>query len=606
MNLRPWQYWAGFAMSLLMVLLGVTWISATTLDLDRAQVEARRKATLEENVRLALWRMDSAIAPIVAAESARPYFAYRSFFDPSRGYEEMFDPMLAHEGLTPSPLLIGRPEEVQVHFQLDPSGGLTSPQVPEGGLKQLAAGRVDDASITQATSRLNALRPRVTQARLGQAVEPGAGWIDKNDFEIAQRKGGEAQQKAESEVPSFAQAVKNTAEFVSRSKVARQASSYSGYNDNLRATYDKAPAAPAFKNVDTDGGVIAEGSMTPVWVDGELLLVRKAVVRNRTYLQGAWLDWARVQSKLTAEIQDLLPNAKLMPVGAGDRGSEARQLAALPVRLDPGDLDLPPIEPSLTVVIILGVAWSGFLVAALAVGLLLLGATSLSERRADFVSAVTHELRTPLTTFRMYSEMLADGMVTDPAKQASYLDTLRRESVRLSHLVENVLSFARIERGRDDKKHERFSVRDTIRRFEDRLVDRATQAGMTLEIVEMTDSLDVEADSGAVEQVLYNLVDNACKYACNTEDKRIHVEATTRGRTVVVKVRDHGPGISKDDQRRLFSPFSKSAQRAAISAPGVGLGLALSRRLARSMGGNLSLASNRDGAAFALTLRRAG
>ena len=77
--------------------------------------------------------------------------------------------------------------------------------------------------------------------------------------------------------------------------------------------------------------------------------------------------------------------------------------------------------------------------------MLLLGALSLGKRRADFVSAVTHELRTPLTTFRMYAEMLADDMVPDPDQRREYLSTLLVESNRLRHLVENVLTYARLE-----------------------------------------------------------------------------------------------------------------------------------------------------------------
>ena len=84
----------------------------------------------------------------------------------------------------------------------------------------------------------------------------------------------------------------------------------------------------------------------------------------------------------------------------------------------------------------------------MAIGLVLGGALSLSERRGTFVSAVTHELRTPLTTFRLYTEMLDEGMVASGESQRNYMKTLRSEADRLGHLVENVLSFARLERGR--------------------------------------------------------------------------------------------------------------------------------------------------------------
>ena len=113
----------------------------------------------------------------------------------------------------------------------------------------------------------------------------------------------------------------------------------------------------------------------------------------------------------------------------------------------------------------------------------------------------------------------------------------------------------------------------------------------------------VRADTSAVERILFNLVDNACKYACSSSDKRIHLVIDRDGRFARLRVWDHGPGVSSEQIPSLFRPFSKSAHAAAHSAPGVGLGLALSRRLASRMGGELALdRSFRRGACFVLTL----
>ena len=115
----------------------------------------------------------------------------------------------------------------------------------------------------------------------------------------------------------------------------------------------------------------------------------------------------------------------------------------------------------------------------------------------------------------------------------------------------------------------------------------------------------VLANRSAVEQVLFNLVDNACKYAGAAADKRIHLGVASHGRLAAISVADHGPGLSAAVRRRLFRSFSKSAEEAAASAPGIGLGLALSRRLARDMGGDLRLDENAaSGAKFVLTLPR--
>jgi signal transduction histidine kinase len=350
----------------------------------------------------------------------------------------------------------------------------------------------------------------------------------------------------------------------------------------------------------------------PLWLGERLLLARRVSVDGREYLQGCWLDWAGIEKWLLADIRDLLPQGRLEPLGAKSTDPRARVLASLPVRLLPGALPsearpfLSPISLSLLI------AWACMLVAGVAVAVLLLGAVSLSERRAAFVSAVTHELRTPLTTFQLYSEMLAEGMVGDEAKRQHYLKTLCTEADRLSHLVENVLSYARLERGRPRGRAASIPLRDLVERVRERLARRAEQAGMTLalDVPEDASKLAVRADAGAVEQILLNLVDNASKYAADAADKRIHIEAVRspafRQSSVLLRVRDHGPGLSEDARCHLFQPFSKSAREAAHSRPGVGLGLALSRRLARDMGGDLALdPSVPDGACFVLSLPHA-
>ncbi len=278
-------------------------------------------------------------------------------------------------------------------------------------------------------------------------------------------------------------------------------------------------------------------------------------------------------------------------------------LASLPVRLVPGStIDEP--EPRWSPLrLSLWIAWACLAVAATAVALVLRGALALSERRGTFVSAVTHELRTPLTTFRLYTEMLDEGMVAGPDKQRSYLRTLRTEADRLGHLVENVLSFARLERGRAADGREVVAPAELLDRSVPRLAQRAREAGMELIVGPVDSRANIRVNVSVVDQVLSNLVDNAVKYASRAEDRRIHLDVAPAGRWLALSVRDHGPGLHPKAIRRLFRPFSKSAHDAAQSAPGVGLGLALSRRLARALGGDLRLHENRrEGATFTLTV----
>ncbi|MCA9268070.1 MAG: HAMP domain-containing histidine kinase, partial [Planctomycetales bacterium] len=176
---------------------------------------------------------------------------------------------------------------------------------------------------------------------------------------------------------------------------------------------------------------------------------------------------------------------------------------------------------------------------------------------------------------------------------------------RLSHLVENVLAYARLERGRKGGRRQHITVDNLLDRVAPRLGDRSQQAEMSLCVEADAAARDVvlDTDPQAVEQILFNLVDNACKYAQTSADRRIWLRAGVASGRGVLEVADEGPGISADFAAKLFQPFSKSAEQAAVSAPGVGLGLALCRRLAREIGGELRWQGGAPaGATFALSL----
>jgi signal transduction histidine kinase len=138
----------------------------------------------------------------------------------------------------------------------------------------------------------------------------------------------------------------------------------------------------------------------------------------------------------------------------------------------------------------------------------------------------------------------------------------------------------------------------------ERLASRAAQADLTIEVDvdPSTRGAAVIVDPAAVEQILFNLVDNACKYAVAGTDRRLHLTAVIHGRNAAIRVRDHGPGVPANLAREVFRPFSRPADNAHPNVPGVGLGLALCRRLAGSMKGDLLLLRRHDGAEFELRL----
>jgi signal transduction histidine kinase len=605
---RPLHIWSLFAVCAVVLLGAITWVTSTAVRLENAQSDAQRQAEFEEKARLALWRMDSLLTPLIVEESARPAAHYQALTP----FEE------------PSPLLNKLPPHALLYFEVLPNGAVISPSVAGGKQSKQLAAVTTTQLVEAASNRLGELK-----RLLAEPAVQGSAFVDlyngivlsnavvasatnfvpvtfTNPLLVANQNAEQAPQQAFNVKPSEilwqnaqAQGQRSSAEFHARNNVYQQAAQ-AGINANYGNQTATAP-----KSRLTPGGFSPQGPVTPVWLGSALILARGVNAVEGTTIQGVWLNWDQLKQTLVENIRDLFPNADLRTAPTTDDHG-ARRLAALPVEFIPGAMGRDSSLSWTSTRLALGFAWGCMLLAMVAVAVLLHGAVSLSERRGAFVSAVTHELRTPLTTFKMYSEMLADGMVPEETKRQQYLTTLCSEANRLSHLVENVLAYARLERGSARTRVERMNLGDLIERILPRLRERAERSEMKLVVDadELALGTVVHVDAAAVEQILFNLVDNACKYGAPlATEKLIHLEALPDGKFAMLRVRDHGQGISAESAKRLFKPFSKSAQEAAHSAPGIGLGLALCRRLSRSLGGDLRFVRNATrGACFELRL----
>jgi signal transduction histidine kinase len=281
----------------------------------------------------------------------------------------------------------------------------------------------------------------------------------------------------------------------------------------------------------------------------------------------------------------------------------ARTLAALPLQLDPGPLPPPPGEVGWTPLRVgLTFAWAAALVALLAVALGGWSLIDLSERRIRFVSAVTHELRTPLTTLRLYLDMLTNGLVRDEQQRAEYLRTLHAEADRLTRLVSNVLDFSRLENQRPNLVRAPVTVGALLEQIGATWQGRCQDGGKEL-VIEPAPEAALVTDAALLQQVLGNLIDNACKYSREAEDRRIWVRARVEGGRVAFEVEDRGPGVPVRERHSIFRPFRRGTS-ADVTAGGVGLGLALAKRWAELLGGKLTLASpsGAPGACFRVEL----
>jgi len=570
---RPWLIATVFMLCLAILLVAMGWVSWTVLELQHAETDARREAAVEERVRLALWRMDSALGVLIARESGRPYFVYRAHVSTNLPYNRLFDEPDDANADRASPLLTEDTPYVLLHFQVEPFGTLTSPQVTEHGRRaQSGATGVFD-------ERLEVLRSRVTPQWVRSTMASTRGVPAVQRIAAAPQDEVDRQQSSQMRI--------NAAELQARNRVSRQA------QQQRAAPPESIPSG------------ITEDLFRPVWREDMLLLLRQVSVGGESFIQGCWLDWESIQDWLKSEVADLLPDVRFEPIRDDSSKESTRALATIPVRLVPGQ---PPVEVSSEaspIRITLFVAWGCAVVAIVAVSVLLVGTLALSERRAAFVSAVTHEMRTPLTTFRLYTDSLKKGIVTDERKRARYIDTLSAEAGRLSHLIENVLAYARLERHHARQRAEPATLDVLLERVRPQLIGRAKLAGMELSVNAdaHVPSARVAVVPSIVEQILVNLVDNACKYAASADPPAIRLDVEVRGDLALLCVRDFGPGIARASARRVFQPFNKSSAAAADTAPGIGLGLALSRRLARSLGGDLVLDTSwTRGAGFELSL----
>lgn len=210
-----------------------------------------------------------------------------------------------------------------------------------------------------------------------------------------------------------------------------------------------------------------------------------------------------------------------------------------------------------------------------------------SALKSEFVANVSHELKTPLALVRMFAEMLQSGRVASEEKKQEYLDIIVSESERLSALIENVLDFARVERGRQAYELAEGSVGDAVTQAVGVYRHRAEREGVELTVDVEPGLPTARIDNRAIQLAIINYIDNAVKYAAGTG--AVAVKAALEGGSVVVRVVNRGPGVPPEDRERIFERFVRgtTARAHGLERPvrGSGIGLALVKHIAESHGG---------------------
>jgi signal transduction histidine kinase len=229
--------------------------------------------------------------------------------------------------------------------------------------------------------------------------------------------------------------------------------------------------------------------------------------------------------------------------------------------------------------------------------------TRLARQQQNFVSAVSHELKTPLTSIRMYGEMLKSGWADEQKKQM-YYEYIFDEGERLSRLIDNVLQLARLNNDGPTIAAESVAVSELLDVIRSKLSTQAERAGFELKFVIEPTATDavISADVDALTQVFINLIDNAIKFSGETSPKEIHVTARCPVSTsVVLAVRDYGPGIPPAAMKRLFELFYRPDNELTRTTAGTGIGLALVKQLVTAMSGRVDVKNQNAGAEFRLT-----
>ena len=237
-----------------------------------------------------------------------------------------------------------------------------------------------------------------------------------------------------------------------------------------------------------------------------------------------------------------------------------------------------------------------------------IGQIGLAQQQQDFVSAVSHELKTPLTSIRMYGEMLREGWADDEKKK-TYYDYIFDESERLSRLISNVLQLARMTRNDLRLELRPISLGELIDSINSKVSSQIESAGFSLSVAcnKELDGTVIQVDADAFSQIMINLVDNAIKFSDKNGVAKIEIGCQLqRSNTVQISVRDYGPGIAKDQMKKIFRLFYRSENELTRETVGTGIGLALVHQLTLAMHGKVDVVNCKPGAEFRVSFPVSG
>jgi signal transduction histidine kinase len=604
-----------------LVLGGLGWATSAAIRLERLEAFYERDEAEALRIERALRLMEAVVAPVLDQESTRPYEHFRPFYVPAGARDRTDGSDASERILVPSPLQnLKGPEWLLLHFQGSDKRGWVSPQLESGTGSAVPAGAIPATERSRQASAANwlaALRDRYSPVAILSMLEEAQG-ADIEGSETRRLPSGGAETR-QLQSTGFGDAD----DFYRRSAKLLQ------MQREHFPLYQCEPETVALENLDTSGndralhagGECVEVSptrMMPIWLDltldgrQQLALVRSVSVETQPIctLQGVLLDWERLRGVLEGEIRDIFPNGRVVPIKLSEYSERRPQhgvMQRIPVRLEANESAVGLAGATTSSWGGLAVAWAATLLALVAISYGTLKYISYSERRMQFVAAVTHELRTPLTSFQLYSDLLGEMTTEDGEKRRQYARTLGTESKRLARLVENVLAYSRVGDQAPRLSPQVVSPQSLLDSAVALTAEPCAATGKQIVIENRCPGeMALHTDPQLVVQILANLLENACKYSGDATDPRVWLSVSPDDGGVVFEVDDAGPGVPPRMRRAVFEPFRRGNSEPQRKSSGVGLGLSLSRYWAECLGGHLSLKkSARNGthySCFVLTL----
>ena len=523
-------------------------------------IDAATTTAIREDLENKAARLGARLENLRLQESVRPFFHYQTLYHDPRG---------ASQGLavTPSPLASGSPDPlVWAHFQIDESGLVTLPAVSER-FPELTS----DADLVAFCSILGELQNALV---LGQEPGHAAGATGEELLLTLTESEWEQILRADSVYESITGGREQPSAPTAHDGVGRVVIRVLPLHWHT-LVLGSGPALAALREVHTPTGVLLQG----------FAVAPGGVVR--------WLGTDTIALDFTPGIP---AKENTMTSLVADTGwiLEADPGPALSAAAIRGRAEIRQFRSAFAL------TSAAILLAAAAVVWILFQMDRLATQRARFAAAAAHELKTPLAGLLLHAEMLAENL-GDSEHRSHYAATVSTEADRLGRVVSNMLDLSRLERATPLAAPHPGDLGPAVRQRVEQQQTRLEDAGVTVEIETEEELPNALFDPDALGQILDNLLDNAEKHTRAVENRRVAVRVSSDDNNLRIDVADNGPGIPRSQRRTMFRPFDRSED--AVGRPGLGLGLAVARSLARAQGGELDLdADYSEGAMFVLTV----